>query len=142
MSGYFAYNSSHPAILALHLRSTAEEVDKALKLAAGNESYWIYARDNHFERHVLKDIVTIDQLKAFIALLNADRYAMEGNKKYTCQKTWGLLHTDWEKEKINFKYLTAADYLSSIRRIHCCCHQVGSFALSSRYHEAVKKRKV
>ena len=127
-----SFDPYHYALSRLHLRSTDDEVTHALHLAGAGQ--WDYARDHHFERYVFHQVITTDQLKAVLSMLNADRWAMEGgDKKFFCQKTWGLINKDWAEESKKYPNLTGAWYLASIRRIHCSCHQVGSFALNSRY---------
>lgn len=134
-------NPNHPALKALHLRSSLAEVEAAMK-AAGCKSYE-YAKDKHFEQYVLRDIKTVAQARAFVDLLKADRYAMEGSREFTCQKTWALRNLSGHAKK--YPYVASAGWLSMARRTHCCCHEVGSFALSRRYHEKVaeiqKKKK-
>jgi hypothetical protein len=129
-------NPNHPALKALHLRSTLAEVEAAMK-AAGCASY-DYAKDKHFEQYVLKDIKTVAQARAFVDMLKADRYAMEGSREYDCQKTWGLKNLYRYAKK--YPFLGMAGLLSSARRTHCSCHEVGSFALNRRYHEAIAEQ--
>jgi hypothetical protein len=125
----------HPALVKLHLRSSEAEVNAAMK-AAGCASYE-YAKDREFEKYVLRDIHTLEQAKAFIAMLNADCHAL--GYTHGCQKTWGL--TSLARDVKKYHNLSLASHLSSCRRTHCGCHEVGSFALSGRYYEAVRERK-
>lgn len=125
----------HPKLIALHLRSRVEEVEAAMK-AAGAPSYQ-YAKDKEFELFVLKDILTYKQAKAFIDMLNADYNVIYPYGE--CQKTWGLLQELRGRQREKEPILPIAWYLSYHRRTHCSCHEVGSFALSSRYYRAVEE---
>lgn len=127
------YNPQHPLVLALHPRSTVVEVETALK-AANIMADWRYAKDKEFEQYALKDIRTLEQAKAFIAMLNADAHAMGHT---SCAKTWRLKNL-WRDVK-KYKFLSIASHLSSVRRTCCGCHLTGSFALSPYYHSDVEK---
>ena len=118
-------NPNHPALKKLHFRSTEKEVDQAMH-EAGAPSYR-YPKDGDFENFVLKDIKTLEQGKAIIALLNADRHAKDGNRKFSCQKTWRLKNLAKDMKK--YKSFSAAWFLSSARRTDCSCHETCSFAL-------------
>ncbi len=56
-----------------------------------------------------------------------------------CQKTWTMKSffkkKDWRENG------EIAGVLSNARRTHCGCHEVGSFAFSDRYFEAIKELK-
>ncbi len=116
---------SHPAILALHPRSSVADVTKACfeaKILWGNG----YVKDDEFEL-AFKSINTIKKLKAFCKELNKDRLNYDNGwyKKYPCQRVASILQ--WSKDKFWHKYVPAI--LADNRRIHCSCHEVGSYAL-------------
>jgi hypothetical protein len=116
----------------LHLRSSEEEVAHYLRLAGAE--FLSCVQDRHFEQFVFKDIITADQVMAVVQMLNADRIAMEGgDTKFFCQKTYGL-PKDLRKDMEKFPNLTGAYWLASIRRIHCSCHNVGDFSLSTNWY--------
>jgi hypothetical protein len=129
-------NIKHTSLLALHLRSSESEVNNAMHEAGAGD--WEYAKDKEFEQFVLKDIKTIHQFRAFVKMLNADRWAMDGlqpNKFFTCQKTWQL---KGKRMRDFSEGWTPKMALAMARRTCCGCHETGSFALSNRYHEKVK----
>lgn len=134
---------NRPEINCLHLRSSVKEIEKAVRSTGLVQSWW-YLNDDGFEKLILKDIVSIHQVRAFVAILNADRYTMEGNKEYGCQKVGSLLaHLKAEqKGKEPFIWLKPSWFLASVRRIHCSCHEVGSFKPNERYYEAIERIKL
>jgi hypothetical protein len=129
---------NHPAVKALHLRSSVAEIEAAVRSTGLVPSYW-YLKDNDFEDLILRDIRTPDQVRAVVKMLIADRWAMEGHKEYDCQKTWGILRAlrKDSKRKEGFLWTGPQWQLSYHRRTHCCCHEVGSFALSDRCREGL-----
>jgi hypothetical protein len=136
---YDAY-LKHPAVQALHLRSSVAEIEAAIVSTKLVESWW-YMRDSDFENIILRDVISVAQVRAIVAMLNADRYTMEGHKKFRCQKTIGILERLRAKSKTKepFLWLRPSWYLAEMRRVICCCHQTGSYKQDYSYFEAQEK---
>jgi hypothetical protein len=121
---------NHHAILGLHLRSPENLIARAMHLAGAPAH--VYTKDDDFAALVLKDIRNYSHGKALADLLDADRFAMEGNKLFGCHKaasvrSW-LKH--WRASSFLRNNFPASEYVAKARRVCCGCHELGSFALS------------
>ncbi len=125
-----------PIFKALHFRSTEQDVTAAIRSVGRS---WDYAKDRGFATFVLRDCLTIEQIEAIIMTLNADAHAMGAN---CCQKTWTIKSflQHFQKRPSSWgKDFKSAELVAPARRTCCGCHEVGSFALSSTWHDKVAR---
>ena len=115
---------NHSAVKALNFRSSMAEVDKACHLAKILPD-WGYVKDSEFEL-AFKSIDTKVKLNKFIKQLIQDGLNVKSSLKWPCPrigaiKDWMLNSSYWH-DKI-------PSVIAANRRIHCGCHEVGSYAL-------------
>jgi len=104
------------------------EADKLLRTAGYLRGDWDYLKDHHFAKYVYFDINTVEDVEAFLVKLDKDNedHTKPGPFRWGCSKAKGIreyLKKDFWKE--DETRLRAA--ISHNRRIHCSCHEVGSF---------------
>mgnify|MGYP001573333318 CR=1 FL=1 len=129
---------SHPAVKALHLKSTTKELDAALRTTGLFDTYH-YVKDYHFEGYILdRFLVTYKQAKAFMNTLNAERAIMETG--YKCQKAQSA--ECWFKNPQWRMNGNVATVFAKVRRTHCTCHEVGDFSTNERYEKKLEATKL
>ena len=109
-------------------RMSLAEADALVRKAGFMRGDWDYLKDHHFQRFIYVDIETLADVEALLVQLDKDNedHTNPGPMRWGCSKAKGIrkyLENDFWKESP--ERLRAA--LAPNRRIHCSCHEVGSF---------------
>ena len=108
-------------------QSNLATVEQTLR-AAGVLSEHDYARDAHFEGFVLNSINSLDDAQKFLNKLRQDAKGTFLGKCSKAESAQGCLNKPFWQESVG--HIRSA--LSHARRVHCGCHETGSFASSGK----------